>query len=50
MSAQCYGPIAAEGAAFLGTFSRAELATILKFIEGALDLQQRHIERLEREG
>ncbi len=49
LTAQHYGPIAAEGAALLATFSRAELATILKFVEGALELQQRHIERLEGE-
>jgi DNA-binding MarR family transcriptional regulator len=45
-TAAFYGPIAAEGAAFLAGFSHAELATILKFIEGALELQQRQIERL----
>ena len=45
---QYYGPIASAGAAFLAGFSSTELATILKFIEGALALQQRQIERLEQ--
>jgi DNA-binding MarR family transcriptional regulator len=48
-AAQYYGPIAAEGAALLGGFTRAELATILRFIEGATELQERHIARLEHE-
>jgi DNA-binding MarR family transcriptional regulator len=47
LTAQFYAPIAAAGAAFLAGFSHAELMTILKFIEGALDLQQRQIEALE---
>jgi DNA-binding MarR family transcriptional regulator len=46
LTAQYYGPIAAEGAAFLAAFSRDEKATILKFMEGALDLQLAHIDRL----
>jgi DNA-binding MarR family transcriptional regulator len=45
-TATYYGPIAGEGAALLAGFSRAELATILKFMEDALALQQRHLERL----
>jgi len=49
VAAQYYGAIAAEGAAFLAGFSRADLTTILKFVEGALALQQRQIERMERE-
>jgi len=46
MIGEYYGPIAAEGETFLATFSHAELTTILRFVEGAVELQQRHIERL----
>lgn len=43
-----YGPIAAAGAEFLGGFSREQLATILKFVEGATALQQNQIDKLRR--
>ncbi|MBO0763549.1 MAG: MarR family transcriptional regulator [Hyphomicrobiaceae bacterium] len=48
-TAQYYGPIAAAGAVFLAGFSRAELAAIRKFVDGALELQQGQIARLERD-
>jgi len=40
-----YGPTADEGDAFLGRFSDAGLDAILRFIEGALAVQQRYMER-----
>jgi DNA-binding MarR family transcriptional regulator len=41
-----YGPIAEEGARFLGSFSVAELKTIQRFVEGAVALQERQLERI----
>lgn len=46
LTMQYYGPIAAEGTDFLASFSRAQLAAILKFIEGALDLQLAQVDQL----
>ncbi len=41
-----YGPIAREGRAFLAGFSPDELRTILRFVEGARELQQKHTRRI----
>jgi len=41
-----YGPIADDGAAMLGQFSNDELDIILRFIEEAQSLQQRHTNRV----
>jgi DNA-binding MarR family transcriptional regulator len=41
-----YGPIAREGQAVQEKFSTPELAVVVKFMKAALELQQRHIERI----
>jgi DNA-binding MarR family transcriptional regulator len=41
-----YGPLALEGAQILSTFSDAELAVVVRFLEGALSLQRRHLNTL----
>ena len=38
-----YGPIAEDGTRFLATFSATELRTILRFLDGATELQERHL-------
>lgn len=48
LTMQYYGPIAAEGADFLANFSQEQLATILGFIEGALELQLAHIDKVRK--
>ena len=41
-----YRPIAEDGARFLETFSKEELLAILRFLEGAVELQQHHLDRV----
>lgn len=43
---EVYGGIAGEGRAFLGSFSLDELKTILRFVDGAQALQQKHTKRI----
>ena len=48
LTSQYYGPIVAKGTRFLAGFSRSQLATILEFVEGAVDLQSAEIDALAR--
>ncbi|MBV9394705.1 MAG: winged helix-turn-helix transcriptional regulator [Methylobacteriaceae bacterium] len=48
LTAQYYGPIAAKGTRFLASFTHAELTAILRFVEGALELQLGEIDELAR--
>ena len=44
ISEDYYGSIARDGIDMLETFSDEELATILRFMKGALELQRRHLQ------
>ena len=48
LTMQYYGPIVAEGTKFLARFSRKELATILRFIEEALNLQLTQVDKVRK--
>lgn len=50
LSARYYGAIAREGEKVIATFSDAELATISRFVNAALDLQRAQLARLKAEG
>lgn len=50
LSARYYGAIAREGEKVIATFSDAELATISRFVNTALDLQRDQLARLKAEG
>jgi DNA-binding MarR family transcriptional regulator len=50
LSSRYYGAIAKEGEKVIATFSDAELATISRFINAALDLQRAQLARLKAEG
>ena len=50
LSARYYGAIAQEGEKVIATFSDAELATISRFVNAALDLQRAQLARLKAEG
>jgi DNA-binding MarR family transcriptional regulator len=50
LSARYYGAIAKEGEKVIATFSDAELATISRFVNAALDLQRAQLARLKAEG
>jgi len=50
LSARYYGAIAKEGEKVIATFSDAELATISRFVNAALDLQRAQLTRLKAEG
>ncbi|MGI6850640.1 MarR family winged helix-turn-helix transcriptional regulator [Mesorhizobium sp. 1B3] len=47
LTGRYYQPIAEEGARFLATFSEPELQTVLRFLEGALALQEKHLAALK---
>ncbi|TPM40118.1 MarR family transcriptional regulator [Mesorhizobium sp. B2-3-4] len=47
LSERYYGAIAKEGEKVIATFSEAELATISRFVNAALDLQRAQLERLK---
>ena len=49
LSARYYGAIASEGEKVLATFSEAELSTISRFVNAALDLQREQLARLKAE-
>ncbi|RWC27897.1 MarR family transcriptional regulator [Mesorhizobium sp.] len=49
LSARYYGAIALEGGKVIATFSDAELATISRFVNAALDLQRAQLARLKAE-
>ncbi|MDX8468415.1 MarR family transcriptional regulator [Mesorhizobium sp. VK23B] len=49
LSERYYGAIAREGEKVVADFSDAELATVLRFINAALDLQSRQVARLKAE-
>ncbi|MEP6566731.1 MAG: MarR family transcriptional regulator [Mesorhizobium sp.] len=49
LSARYYGAIAQEGEKVIATFSDAEMATILRFVTTALDLQRDQLVRLKAE-
>jgi DNA-binding MarR family transcriptional regulator len=49
LSARYYGAIAQEGEKVIGAFSDAELATILRFVTAAFDLQRDQLARLKAE-
>ncbi|TIV30407.1 MAG: MarR family transcriptional regulator, partial [Mesorhizobium sp.] len=44
-----YGTIAREGEKVVASFSNAELATVLRFINAALDLQSEQLARIKAE-
>lgn len=46
MAERYYGPIAREGAALQDKFTTPELAVVVRFMEAALELQQRQSERI----
>ncbi|WP_041163973.1 MarR family transcriptional regulator [Mesorhizobium opportunistum] len=50
LSARYYGAIAREGEKVIAAFSDAELATISRFVNAALDLQRDQLARLKAEG
>ncbi|QND67528.1 MarR family transcriptional regulator [Mesorhizobium loti] len=50
LSARYYGAIAREGEKVIASFSDAELATISRFVNAALDLQRDQLARLKAEG
>ena len=50
LSARYYGAIAREGEKVIATFSDAELDTISRFVNAALDLQRDQLARLKAEG
>jgi len=43
VTARYYRPIAEEGARFLQTFSEDGLRAILRFLDGAIELQEKHL-------
>jgi DNA-binding MarR family transcriptional regulator len=47
ISEDYYGLIARDGIDMLETFSDEELATVLRFMKGALELQRRHLQELQ---
>ena len=47
ISEDYYGSIARDGIGVLEAFSNDELATILRFMQAALELQRRHLQALE---
>ena len=49
LSAHYYGAIAREGEKVIASFSDAELATISRFVNAALDLQRDQLARLKAE-
>ncbi|PBC05428.1 MarR family transcriptional regulator [Mesorhizobium sp. WSM3860] len=49
LSERYYGAIAREGEKVVADFSDAELATVLRFINAALDLQSKQLARLKAE-
>lgn len=49
LSARYYGAIAREGEKVIATFGDAELATISRFVNAALDLQRAQLARLKAE-
>jgi len=49
LSARYYGAIAREGEKVIASFSDAELATISRFVNAALDLQRAQLARLKAE-
>ncbi|OHV86061.1 hypothetical protein [Mesorhizobium sp. ORS 3428] len=49
LSVRYYGAIAREGEKVVASFSDAELATVLRFINAALDLQSEQLARLKAE-
>ncbi|RUU00200.1 MarR family transcriptional regulator [Mesorhizobium sp. USDA-HM6] len=49
LSERYYGAIAREGEKVIANFSDAELATVLRFINAALDLQSEQLARLKAE-
>lgn len=49
LSARYYGAIAREGEKMVARFNDGELATVLRFIDAALDLQNEQLERLKTE-
>jgi DNA-binding MarR family transcriptional regulator len=50
LSARYYGAIAREGEKVIASFADAELATISRFVNAALDLQRDQLARLKAEG
>lgn len=42
-SVEFYGQLARDGQAFLSTFDAPELDTILRYMQGAIELQERHL-------
>jgi DNA-binding MarR family transcriptional regulator len=50
LSARYYGAIAREGEKVIASFSDAELATISRFVNAALDPQRDQLARLKAEG
>ena len=50
LSARYYGAIAREGEKVIASFGDAELATISRFVNAALDLQRDQLARLKAEG
>ncbi|CDX16220.1 Transcriptional regulator, MarR family [Mesorhizobium sp. ORS 3324] len=49
LSERYYGPIAREGEKVFASFSDAELAAVLRFVNAALDLQGEQLARLKAE-
>ncbi|AZO26599.1 MULTISPECIES: MarR family transcriptional regulator [Mesorhizobium] len=49
LSERYYGAIAREGEKVVASFSDAELATVLRFINAALDLQNKQLAKLKAE-
>lgn len=49
LSERYYGTIAREGEKVVASFSNAELATVLRFINAALDLQSEQLARIKAE-
>ncbi|TIS83648.1 MAG: MarR family transcriptional regulator, partial [Mesorhizobium sp.] len=49
LSERYYGAIAREGEKVMAAFSDAELATVLRFIDAALELQSEQLARLKAE-
>jgi DNA-binding MarR family transcriptional regulator len=45
-TARYYRPIAEDGTRFLESFAEPELLAILRFLEGAVELQQHHLDRI----
>ena len=49
ISEDYYGSIAREGIGVLEAFNDDELATILRFMQAAFELQRRHVQKLQAE-